>query len=172
MSTSKKDNVLNNKKPNSYKKLLWALPGLLVLALAAVLIFMPGKGSTPSNTDSSSGLLTQGDKIMIPAADFTDSTARYYRYNAGGKEVDFFMLRSSDGVIRAAFDACDVCFAAQKGYRQEGDFMVCNNCGQRFSSLRINEEKGGCNPSPLQRELIGDKVVIDFDDIAAGARYF
>ena len=29
--------------------------------------------------------------------------------------------------------------------------MVCNNCGQKFSSDLINEIKGGCNPAPLER---------------------
>jgi uncharacterized membrane protein len=74
--------------------------------------------------------------------------------------------------VRAAFNACDVCFASRKGYRQEGDEMVCNNCGNRFPSNQINEVRGGCNPSPLTRTLDGDTLVILVDDIAEGLRYF
>ena len=110
--------------------------------------------------------------IQLPVADFTDNKAHFYTYQDAGKVIPFFVLRSSDGVIRAAFDACDVCYAAKKGYHQEGDEMVCNNCGTRFPSNKINEVKGGCNPSPLTREVSKDSVVIQVTDIQAGAIYF
>ena len=110
--------------------------------------------------------------VAIPVSDVSDGQAHYYMYDNGFEEVKFFLLKSSDGVIRAAFDACDVCFSEKKGYTQDGDFMVCNNCGQRFHSARINEVKGGCNPSPLNRTFAGDNVVLNAQDIAAGGRYF
>ncbi|MDH3870419.1 MAG: DUF2318 domain-containing protein, partial [Desulfuromonadales bacterium] len=86
--------------------------------------------------------------------------------------VDFFVVRSHDGVIRSAFDTCDVCYKARKGYRQEGNEMVCNNCDQRFRTDKINEIKGGCNPAPLQRQLIGETLVLSTSDIEKGAWYF
>jgi uncharacterized membrane protein len=46
--------------------------------------------------------------------------------------------------------------------------MVCNNCGQRFPSVKINEIKGGCNPAPLNRKVVGDKLVIKVADIIEG----
>ena len=82
------------------------------------------------------------------------------------------MVKSSDGIIRAAFDACDVCFASKKGYSQDGDFMVCNNCGRRFHSSRINVVKGGCNPAPLSREVAGEHLVITVADVIPGSRFF
>ena len=110
--------------------------------------------------------------VAIPVSDVEDGEAHYYSYDNGGREVKFFLLKSSDGVIRAAFDACDVCFQERKGYSQDGDFMICNNCGQRFHSARINEVKGGCNPSPLSRAIQGDNVILNVGDIAVGGRYF
>jgi uncharacterized membrane protein len=86
--------------------------------------------------------------------------------------VYFFVLKSSDGVIRAAFDSCDVCFRERKGYRQEGDLMICNNCGQAFPSVRINIEKGGCNPAPLERTTLGSDVVLQVSNIYRGVGYF
>ncbi|MBW2565258.1 MAG: DUF2318 domain-containing protein [Deltaproteobacteria bacterium] len=82
-----------------------------------------------------------------------------------------YVLKSSDGVIRAAIDACDVCYRSGKGYVQEGDFMVCTNCGRRFASTRINEIKGGCNPAPLNRKIIGKNLVIEMKDINANSWY-
>jgi len=112
------------------------------------------------------------DVVTIPVADVSDGDAHYYLFEKDGFEIKFFLLKSSDGVIRAAFDACDVCFREKKGYSQDGDFMVCNNCGQRFHSSRINEVQGGCNPSPLDRVNDGTNVTIKVRDIMAGRGYF
>jgi uncharacterized membrane protein len=75
-------------------------------------------------------------------------------------------------VIRAAYDACDVCWPAGKGYYQDGDDMVCRNCGRRFASVLLNEVQGGCNPAPLTRHVDNGQVVIRIEDILAGKRYF
>ncbi len=81
-------------------------------------------------------------------------------------------MKSSDGVYRAALDACDVCFAAKKGYRQEGDDMVCNNCGNHFHSAQVNEVRGGCNPVGLERKVNGDRLDLNAKELEAGASYF
>ena len=122
--------------------------------------------------DKYSKVTPENGIISIPISQVNDGNVHYYTASAAGKEVKFFILRSGDGVIRAAFDACDVCFPEKKGYRQEGEFMICNNCGQKFHSSRINVVKGGCNPSPLHREQQGDQLVIKIADVATGARYF
>jgi len=110
--------------------------------------------------------------VRWPLTTFDDGEAHYYSLVDGGKSIDFFILKSSDGVVRAAFDACDVCFPAGKGYRQQGDLMICNNCGQQFPSVRINEIRGGCNPAPLERRVEGTELVIRGQDIVAGVGYF
>jgi uncharacterized membrane protein len=112
------------------------------------------------------------DEVRIPINDVNDGKAHYYSSEVNGVDVRYFVLKSSDGVYRAAFDACDVCYDAKRGYRQEGDDMVCNNCGQRFASVRINVEKGGCNPAPLDRAVDGNELVIKNKDIETGRFYF
>ncbi len=111
-------------------------------------------------------------EILIPLEDIKDGSAHHYQYKNGGQTVKFFIVQSDDGVIRAAFDACDVCFHAKKGYTQEGDYMICNNCGQKFHSSRINVIKGGCNPAPLDRAERGEDLVIRAGDILKGTKYF
>lgn len=111
-------------------------------------------------------------EVAIPLKDVDDGKAHYFSYKADGQEVRFFVVKSPDGVIRAAFDACDVCFPAKKGYSQEGDFMVCNNCGRKFHSTRINVVEGGCNPAPLVREVRDGTLVIKEADILPGGRFF
>ena len=113
-----------------------------------------------------------GQAIKFPVSTFNDGKARHYQYNSGEQNIKFFVLKSSDGVIRAAFDACDVCWRAGKGYYQDGDEMVCRNCGRRFASALVNEVQGGCNPAPLKRQIDGDNVVINISDIKEGKGFF
>jgi hypothetical protein len=110
--------------------------------------------------------------VRLPLSTFDDYKAHFYTYMHEGRPIEFFVLKSKDGVVRAAFNACDVCFQSRQGYRQEGDEMVCNNCGNRFPSNKINEVRGGCNPSPLDRSVEGDTLIILVEDIIGGQGYF
>ncbi|MCL5808535.1 MAG: DUF2318 domain-containing protein [Deltaproteobacteria bacterium] len=104
---------------------------------------------------------------------FDNGKARHFQYKTtDGIIIKYFIMKSSDGVIRAAFDACDVCWREGRGYTQKGDFMICNNCGRRFPSARINEVSGGCNPAPITRKVEGGKVVIKVENILQGKPYF
>ncbi|MBA4394763.1 MAG: hypothetical protein C0407_14530, partial [Desulfobacca sp.] len=111
--------------------------------------------------------------IAFPLGDFADGKAKHFQYKTpGGKTVRYFIVRSSDGVIRAAFDACDVCWPSGKGYYQEGDFMICRNCGKKFPTPKINVITGGCNPAALTRQITKTQVIIQTKDILEGERYF
>ncbi|PLX67289.1 MAG: DUF2318 domain-containing protein [Denitrovibrio sp.] len=144
-------------------------PTIKLLLIALIITAIAACGGPK---DKYSKIVPNNGTLTIPLTDVNDGNTHYYTVNAGGKDIKFFLVKSNDGVIRAAFDACDVCFPEKKGYRQEGDFVVCNNCGQKFHSSRINVIKGGCNPSPLARKNVGDSVIISMKDVTTGARYF
>ncbi len=114
-----------------------------------------------------------GGEVMYPESAFADGKAKFFSYKTpGGKTVRYFVIKSSDGVIRAAFDACDVCYEAGKGYFQQDDFMVCRNCGRRFQSTKVNVVTGGCNPSALTRTLKDGKVLIPAQALNEGSKFF
>lgn len=146
-----------------------------VVLLAVVLsvgLFAPIDGYTFSLFSKYTSVKESHGEIGFDVAEVSDGKAHYYSYQDGNKTIKFFIVKSPDGIIRAAFDACDVCFSAKKGYNQEGDFMVCNNCGQKFHSNRVNVVEGGCNPAPLKREKKDDQLVIKVADLLPGSRYF
>jgi hypothetical protein len=118
------------------------------------------------------GVVETADAVRIPLSALDSGKTLFLESDLEGSRVYFFAMRSSDGVYRAAYDACDVCFRANRGYRQEGDLMVCNKCGQAFPSVKVNEVKGGCNPAPLARMVDGQSLVIRKGDLAAGKDYF
>jgi len=141
---------------------------LIVAGAAFAFVSTRGGGATAATTTQAAA----GGDVKIALADVADGKAHFYSYDAGGTQVKYFVLKSSDGKVRAAFDACDVCYAQKKGYHQEGDEMVCNNCGRRFPSTKINEVEGGCNPSPVDRTIKGDSLVLKTADLQAGVQYF
>jgi uncharacterized membrane protein len=112
-------------------------------------------------------------QVTYPEQTFANGKAQHFTYKTeDGVSIRYFILKSADGVIRAAFDACNVCWPANKGYSQKGDVMVCNNCGRQFLSTRINEVHGGCNPAALNRKVERGTVVINVADLLKGKRYF
>lgn len=143
----------------------WSLTALLILLTAD--LFLYGCSSSASSSDVNDGLIEPvNGNLEIPVANVNDGKAHFFQAKSeDGTMVTFFVLKSADGVIRAAIDSCDVCYRSGLGYYQEGDNMVCKNCGQKFASNKINVIKGGCNPAPLNRTVVGDKLVINMRDI-------
>jgi len=145
---------------------------LVAVALIAVVAYLVAGAGGERAAVAGGGLKVAGGEVSLPVSELTGK-ARFYEYRAAsGKTVRFFAMKSSDGVYRAALDACDVCFASKKGYRQEGDDMVCNNCGNHFHSAQINEVKGGCNPVGLERKVGGDRLSLSARELEDGASYF
>jgi hypothetical protein len=50
--------------------------------------------------------------------------------------------------------------------------MVCQNCGRRFQSTKVNVVTGGCNPSALTRSIKGGNVIITTLALDEGKRLF
>lgn len=152
----------------------WVIAGAAALFVASIVFAGKGReGGAAARGRQSAEVLQAGQDVSLPASLFDDGNARFYRYTSAiGREIRFFILKSSDGVIRAAFDACDVCYRERKGYHREGDVMVCNNCGRSFRSVDVNVITGGCNPGPLQRTIDNGRLTIKTASLDLGAAYF
>ena len=145
---------------------------LVLYILGLTLVLLPAASWALFGFGGPEEVKATGGEVRIPAGDLKDGKARFYKFQDAGKEIAFFAVQGKDGKVRTAFNACDVCWPAKKGYVQDGEYMICVNCGQRFHVSRIMEVKGGCNPGPLARTMDGDTMVIKTADLATGARYF
>lgn len=113
--------------------------------------------SRPEGTE-----LQAGDTgIIIPKTEITEN-ASFYRYDDNGVEIRAFGVKGSDGKEHIAADACDRCYKEKKGYRQEGENMTCNNCGQKFeiNSIGTENTEGGCWPSFIEIDTEGDDITL------------
>lgn len=154
-------------KPEKKNPVVWIVVVLVAVAAAAgAWLTLGGGDSAFAQVDATDG------KVRIPVKQVDDGKAHFFTFREDGTDINFFLVKSDDGVIRAAFDTCDVCYKEKKGYRKEGNLMVCNNCEQTFPTERINVVKGGCNPAPLVRVVGSDHVLIAASDLKKGAWYF
>jgi len=148
--------------------------GIVVVVVAAVSAGMLDSlfKKSPAESAKTAGVVETADAVKIPLKSLDSGKALFLSLESEGRQMYYFALKSRDGAYRAALDACDVCYRTNRGYRQEGDLSVCNNCGQTFPSNRIGEIKGGCNPHPLTRAVEGEYLVIRKAAIAEREDYF
>ncbi len=140
-----------------------------VIIIAAVFIVKAGIGGGNDKTVFAGGDLT------IPKSEITE-TAKFFSYNANGTRMEILAVKASDGSIRTAFNTCQVCNGSPKAYyKQQGDALVCQNCGNRFSTDMIEQQRGGCNPVPIMEDEKtddGTNIVISSDFIVKNKGLF
>lgn len=101
--------------------------------------------------------------LSLSLSDISEK-AEWYEYDTGTNLVRFFAVKTSDGEVKTAFDACDICYRSKQGYSQDGDDMICNQCGNRYPLSGLgtkNKAGGGCWPGYLPHKIVGDEVVIE-----------
>jgi len=168
--SAKKAAVLGTQSKNRTPLIIACACMILIAGGALAFYSLSTKNTIAANEQPK--MTTNASVVTYPASLFDDGKARHFQYKHNDISIRYFILKSSDSVIRAAFDACDVCWPAGKGYYQDGDYMVCRNCGRRFASVLVNEVKGGCNPAPLNRGASEGKLIINIKDIIEGQQYF
>ena len=115
---------------------------------------------------------TQG-RVIIDVSDLEAGSVQFYRFlNAGNQEVKFFVGRDDDAHVQVAFDANEICYKTRRGYKHDGEWMVCNKCDKAFRLKEVNRGGGGCKPVPVEHQLNGDQLVMQESQILAGWRYF
>jgi uncharacterized membrane protein len=98
---------------------------------------------------------------------------KFFRFlNAGNQEVKFFAARDSDGIVQVAFDASEVCAKTKRGFRLQGEWMVCNKCDKSFRLAEINAGGGGCKPVPLEHRIEAGQLILAENDVLKGWRLF
>ncbi|VVB62325.1 Uncharacterised protein [uncultured archaeon] len=131
------------------------------------------KNNSNTDTNSNSELQQNDTEVRIPISSIS-TTAKFYSYDSNGVTIRYFAVKDKQGNVHVAFDACDVCYEAKKGYKQDGDVMQCLNCGKTFSITSIGAENtaGGCWPSYLAMNIDGSDVVIQIADLEAKSYMF
>lgn len=194
-----KQNASGKKLINNYKKLL--IIGIALLSIFAMVGCSSSSKESAANTSSEASNSSNSSKssdasssnkesksesakttladivsgIEINKADIS-ATAKFYPYESDGIKMEVLALKANDGTIRTALNTCQVCYSSGKGYYvQEGNELVCQNCGNRFASNMVGKSKGGCNPVPISdtsKVDDGNKIIIDKNYLDKNKAYF
>jgi len=115
----------------------------------------------------------QDGTVRIALTEVKDDDAKFFEYSTSNKKtIHFFIVRSADGVYRVATDACKVCFREKKGYHQEGDGMVCNECGHHSHVAKGTVASDSCSPEGIPRKIEANMIVIAAADLEAKSDLF
>lgn len=142
---------MNQKKAkNNDRKRIMVIAAVAVLLLIAVFnLKNPLKSEDATGKTVNSAAEVTDHDIVIPVSDVTED-ARFYPAVIDGTRLEVIAVKAPDGTIRTAFNTCQVCYSSGKGYyKQEGDQLVCQNCGNHFAMSEVAVSKGGCNPVPI-----------------------
>jgi uncharacterized membrane protein len=110
--------------------------------------------------------------LVIPLGEIS-TTARFYPVEIDGTPLEVIAVEAPDGTTRTAFNTCQVCYSSGRGYyEQDGDALVCQNCGNRFRMDRVEVQSGGCNPVPIfpQNKTVADGNITISKEFLAEAK--
>lgn len=135
----------------------------LLISIAAVAVITAGifagkdlflqqqAEKTQAVSQSTNAVQASGDMVIQKSS--VTSTPSFYPYEMNGTKMEVIAVKASDGSIRTAFNTCQVCYTSGRGYyKLDGNTLVCQNCGNRFSADQVEQQKGGCNPIGITKE--------------------
>ena len=119
--------------------------------------------------------ISAGESLVIPAEEIS-ATAQFYPVEVNGTQMEILAARDPEDNIRTAFDICQICCSSGRGYyEQDGNVLVCQNCGNRFTVGQVEIESGGCNPRPIfpeNKTVTDDAISISYDYLDEAAQIF
>ncbi len=126
---------------------------VFAVVIAGFTMFLPKENSQAAAAgESKEAIVNENGDLEIPVADITEK-ATFYAYNELDSKMEIIAVKAPDGTIRTAFNTCQVCYGSGKGYyKQEGDLLTCQNCGNQFGRDDVEVTKGGCNSVPITEE--------------------
>jgi len=132
---------------------------LVVLSLAAEFVY----NRATNAQEPARELVAQNNQVRISLGDLQDSSVHFYTADVNSTVIRFLVIHRGNGDYATALDACQIC--GTTGYRQEGQNVICRNCGATIYIPSIGES-GGCNPIPVKSQVENGEVIVDLSALA------
>lgn len=104
----------------------------------------------------------EGDKIALNIADVKKAGIVYTEYNQNGKKVALTAWVAGNGDVTAAVSMCEPCRGNK--FHIEGNEIVCNVCGTRWTLDTLQGVSGGClkyPPDKVKYQVNDGKILLD-----------
>jgi uncharacterized membrane protein len=147
-------------------------PRLLANTLLAVAVLLsagcgrPDQGAYPV-------LPQEKGMIRVDISDIGNGDGSFFTYpSSSGRNVDYFVYKDSSGTAMGVLDACRTCYRWRKGYRLEGNRVVCRKCDMEFPLDGLAQGIGSCVPIGIRSSTEEETLTIPVTELEAGAKYF
>lgn len=125
--------------------------------------------------DQEANTVAEGQNLVIPLNEVSE-TVKLYPVIVNGTEMEIIAVKDSSGNIRTAFNTCQICYSSGRGYyQQQGNLLICQNCGNQFTVEQIGIEAGGCMPYPIlsaDKTVTNDSILISYDFLENSRKLF
>lgn len=138
---------------------------VVVLGLTADFVYAEVAAAPPP----AQSVAAQNGEVRIPTANVDDGRLHFFTLESEGTQIRFLIIRKPGGGYATALDACAICGPA--GYRQEGQNVICRNCGAPIYIPTIGQS-GGCNPVGFASQVEGSEIVFTVAAAMEAARPF
>ena len=138
---------------------------IVVLALTADFVYAQVAAAPPP----AQVVTAENGLVSIPVSSVEDGRLHFFLLDSDGTQVRFIIIRKPGGGFATALDACAIC--GPIGYRQDGQNVVCRNCGAPIYIPTIGQG-GGCNPIAFASREEGGAIRFQVKAIAEAARPF
>ena len=149
------------------KQRRWSFAAAL-LCIAVILMFTTEfvYARTAAAPPAATRLEAVNGRVEIPVSEVADSNLHFFTADSNGTLLRFLVIRKGNGDFAVALDGCEIC--GWSGYRQEGQNVICRNCGAAIYVPSIGQS-GGCNPVGVKARVDAGKISIDLTALAESA---
>lgn len=120
-------------------------------------------------------IVNEGESLTIPISE-QSSTVNFYPVEVDGVSMEVLAVKDSDGYVRTAFNTCQVCYSSGRGYyEQQGELLICQNCGNAFTISQVEVKSGGCNPWPIfekDKTVTDETIAVSYDFLKESSNIF
>jgi len=99
----------------------------------------------------------------------------FFSVTIDGINMEIMAFTAPDGTIRLALNRCERCYKSGKGFIQENNKTICQQCDMLINIDSIGIESGGCFPIPIpieERILTENMIKISHDVLSAYTQWF
>lgn len=158
---------------NSIKKFVLPVVAVVVIIIVFIMSNKETKVEITSPKSLSIANYEVGDSFVIPISELKNDV-KFYSLNYNGANVEILAAIDKNGNPKVTLNTCQNCMGSPKAFFvQEGDSVVCQNCGIGHQIETIGTAKRGCNPIPIDSLVIDDKnISFDKNELLASAGLF
>ena len=111
--------------------------------------------------------------VEVRFVDGSIPPVQFYTYKCNGRNVNFFVRRDREGIVRTHFDACYSCFQYKMGYTTGDNQVICRACRIAYElDEPVWDFVGPCAPITLSSSAKDGVVRIETRVLEKGSRFF